>query len=104
MAQLASMGGSVGVKRKRADLRPVVTVQYPDGTAQRLKDHFHKALAESGSANDLPAALDAILADPKGTLRGITQKGPFKGRSPAKRGDEDEQVKEAVRQIAAAVT
>jgi hypothetical protein len=87
----------------RGARKPVVTVQFPDSGAKRLRDHFHRAEAESGRAEDLHAALDAILTDPKGTLRGVVQKSPFKGRKPALRGDEDKQLKEAVKGIAAAV-
>jgi hypothetical protein len=77
--------------------RPVVTVQYPDG--HRLRDHFHRSEADSGSAEDLHAALDTILSDPDGTRRGVVQKKTFKGHTPAKRGDG-----EVIPGIAAAVT
>ena len=82
----------MGVKPRR----PVVTVQFPDGSAKRLKDHFHRVEADSSRADDLHAALDAILADPKGTLRGAVQKSTFKGHKPAMKKDEESGIKEAV--------
>lgn len=68
--------------------RPVVTVQFPDNGARRLRDSFHRIEADSGSAEDLHAAVDAILADPESTVRGL-RKHTFPKRKPALKRDEE---------------
>ncbi len=61
----------------KAKRKPVITVQLPDAGAKRLKDHFHRIEADSGSADDLHAALDRIIAEPVKHRIGFKEKPAF---------------------------
>lgn len=72
---------------RKQKLPPVVSVQLP-GEGGRY-EQYHRIEADSGSADDLRAALDAIIAEPVKHRIGVKQKQTFR-RAPARKPDEEQ--------------